>query len=407
MPQLKAARLLLDARGVATACAAALVLLAVPTPSPAASQQELARARAERQAVQQKLDRTVAAYDAAQAKLAKTQASIKANQAALAEAEKTAQIVEQRMSRRADSLYRMGPAAIFQYLLDAASFGDFGRRLTLIEAASNEDAIVLAHANKSRADIARLTSELEAQEAQERKLLDEMSAQTRTLSDSFAQAQTLETRLAADREAARRREAERAARAAAEAAQRARAQEEARKQEEARRKAEAAAKASPSPSSSPSSSPRSSPSPSPSAGPSAQILGTRTMRCPVDGPTSFTDTFGAPRSGGRTHQGVDMFAASGTPVAAMVEGSVLRKSSSAAGGISLYFTGNDGNEYFYAHLSGYAEISPGQKMQAGGHLGYVGNTGNAEGGPPHLHFEARPKGGAPVNPTSLVRRACG
>jgi murein DD-endopeptidase MepM/ murein hydrolase activator NlpD len=131
------------------------------------------------------------------------------------------------------------------------------------------------------------------------------------------------------------------------------------------------------------------------------------MRCPVDGPTSFTDTFGEPRSGGRTHQGVDMFAATGTPVAAIVDGSVLRKTSSPAGGITLYYTGGDGYEYFYAHLSGYADVSPGQKMSAGDRLGFVGDTGNAGGGPPHLHFEARPNGGAPINPTSIARKACG
>ena len=102
-----------------------------------------------------------------------------------------------------------------------------------------------------------------------------------------------------------------------------------------------------------------------------------------------------------------MFAPIGTPVAAIVDGSVLRKTSSAAGGVSLYYTGSDGYEYFYAHLKGYAEVSPGQKMAAGDHLGFVGDTGNAAGGPPHLHFEARPNGGAPVNPTSIARKACG
>ena len=101
-----------------------------------------------------------------------------------------------------------------------------------------------------------------------------------------------------------------------------------------------------------------------------------------------------------------MFAAEGTPVVAIVSGTVLRKASSPAGGISLYLSGGDGFEYFYAHLAGYAEISGGQKVEAGTRLGSVGATGNASGGPPHLHFEARPQGGAPVNPTGIVRKVC-
>lgn len=388
-------------RRLAAILAGCLALVSTATPSPAASQKELDQARAERQAVQKDLDKTVAAYNAAQTQLARTQASIKANQAALNEAETTARIVQHRLDRRADAIYRRGPVALFQYLMNAQSLGDFGRRLTLIEEASSEDALVLAHANKSRADIARLSEDLEQKGAREQKLLSDMSAQTSTLSANFGKAQALESRLVADQQTALRLEAERKAKAAADAAAKAKAEGEAKKkaEEEAKKKA-AQAKASPTPSAKP--------SPSPSANKAAAApLGTRTMRCPVDGPTSFTDTYGEPRSGGRAHQGVDMYAAMGTPVAAIVDGSVLRKASSGAGGISLYFTGGDGNEYFYAHLSKYAEVSPGDKMSAGDRLGSVGDTGNAQGGPPHLHFEVRPQGGAPINPTPTARKACG
>jgi peptidoglycan LD-endopeptidase LytH len=402
MPRPTFARLSRDGRlRLAAVLAASLALLSSATPSPAVSQKELDQARAERQAVQKDLDKTVAAYSAAQTQLAKTQASIKANQAALKEAETTARIVQHRVDRRADAIYRRGPVAFFQYLLNAESLGDFGRRLTLIEEASSEDVLVLAYANKSRADIARLSQDLEQQGDREQKLLSDMAAQTTALSSSFGKAQTLESKLVSDRETALRLEAERKAKAAAEAAAQKKAEEEAKKkaEEEAKKKA-AQAKPSPSPSVKQ--------SPSPSAARAAEVpLGTRTMSCPVDGPTSFTDTYGEPRSGGRAHQGVDMYAAMGTPAAAIVDGTVLRKASSGAGGISLYFTGSDGNEYFYAHLSKYAEVSPGQKLSAGDHVGFVGDTGNAQGGPPHLHFEVRPQGGAPVNPTPYARKACG
>ena len=109
----------------------------------------------------------------------------------------------------------------------------------------------------------------------------------------------------------------------------------------------------------------------------------------MDAPHSFRDSWGEPRSGGRRHQGVDIYAAHGAPVAAVVDGVILRMNRSSLGGIGLYLRGNDGNQYYYAHLAGYAQISAGQAVSGGTHIAYVGNTGNARGGPPHLHFEIR------------------
>ncbi|HEX2258404.1 MAG TPA: M23 family metallopeptidase, partial [Actinomycetota bacterium] len=131
------------------------------------------------------------------------------------------------------------------------------------------------------------------------------------------------------------------------------------------------------------------------------------LRCPVDGATSFTDTFGAPRSGGRRHMGVDMFAAEGTPLVAVTDGVILRKQSSPAGGLGVWLRGSNSTVYYYAHLSSYASISPGQKIGAGTRVGSVGSTGNAAGGPPHLHFEVQPGGGSPINPYPTAARACG
>jgi murein DD-endopeptidase MepM/ murein hydrolase activator NlpD len=102
-----------------------------------------------------------------------------------------------------------------------------------------------------------------------------------------------------------------------------------------------------------------------------------------------------------------MFAAQGTPVAAITDGVVIRRENSSAGGLGLRMRGSDSTEYYYAHLSGYTKYSAGQKVSAGDHMGYVGSTGNAAGGPPHLHFEVHPRGGPPVNPTPTARKACG
>jgi murein DD-endopeptidase MepM/ murein hydrolase activator NlpD len=124
------------------------------------------------------------------------------------------------------------------------------------------------------------------------------------------------------------------------------------------------------------------------------------------GPTrAYTDTWGAPRPGGRTHKGTDVFAPWGSPAYAVIDGVVRRESSSANGGLQLYLAGSDGNEYFYAHLSSYT-TRPGQHVSAGEQVARVGNTGDARYTSPHVHFEVHPGGGVPVDPYPYVRRFC-
>lgn len=123
--------------------------------------------------------------------------------------------------------------------------------------------------------------------------------------------------------------------------------------------------------------------------------------CPVQGGSAYGDTWGAPRSGGRRHQGVDMLAPTGTPLQAIVSGLVEHRSN-RLGGVTLVLFGDNGNRYYYAHLSAYEGI-PGRVEQAQV-IGYIGDTGNATG-TPHLHFEIRPGHGVPVNPYPSVRAA--
>jgi hypothetical protein len=123
------------------------------------------------------------------------------------------------------------------------------------------------------------------------------------------------------------------------------------------------------------------------------------------------DTYGDPRSGGRAHKGVDIFAAEGTPVLAADAGVVVQRDSGGAGGIALYQRGLDGRTiYYYAHLSGYrAGLKVGDLVRAGDTLGYVGSTGNVSGSP-HLHFAVftvtdpnRWARGRDLNPYVLLR----
>ena len=133
------------------------------------------------------------------------------------------------------------------------------------------------------------------------------------------------------------------------------------------------------------------------------IAGNGDWMCPVQGPRAFTNDWGNPRSGGRRHQGTDILAPRGTPVVASVSGTV-RGHNSRLGGISYYLQGDDGNEYFGTHLDSLSGVSG--RVSQGTVVGYVGNTGNARGGPPHLHFEIHPGGGRPVNPYPTLARYC-
>jgi peptidoglycan LD-endopeptidase LytH len=130
--------------------------------------------------------------------------------------------------------------------------------------------------------------------------------------------------------------------------------------------------------------------------------------CPVDGPVAFSDTWGAPRSGGRTHQGVDMMAARGTPIVAIYDGVIHRTNpvDTGLGGITVWLRRANGDLFYYAHLDGLADISPGQTVTQGQLLGWNGSTGNASDLFPHLHFEYHPGGGPAVNPYPLVRSLC-
>lgn len=125
--------------------------------------------------------------------------------------------------------------------------------------------------------------------------------------------------------------------------------------------------------------------------------------CPVNGATSFVDSFGDPRPGGRSHEGIDMIAARGTPVVAVHSGSVHRTGSSVGGlGVVLFHDG--GSDWtFYTHFDSYGSSGEGSHVSAGSTIGYVGNTGTTVY---HLHFEYHPGGGAAVNPYSALLGAC-
>ena len=162
----------------------------------------------------------------------------------------------------------------------------------------------------------------------------------------------------------------------------------------------------------------------PAAAPKAQLAAPRafltrpefvrpSILMPVLGvkPEKLRDTFTHARGNGRVHRALDIMAPRGTPVVAAVDGKIRKLFTSQAGGLTIYqFDVKEERVYYYAHLDRYADgLSEGQLVTQGSIIGYVGTTGNAPEGSPHLHFsiEVLPPSkqwwkGEPVNPYPLL-----
>lgn len=125
---------------------------------------------------------------------------------------------------------------------------------------------------------------------------------------------------------------------------------------------------------------------------------------PVEGvrQRALRDTWHGARSEGRKHEGIDIFAKRGTPVLSSTEGIVTQVGTNRLGGLVVWVLGPGGQRHYYAHLEGYADVEAGMRIEAGRVLGYVGNSGNARGTPPHLHYGVYDTGGA-INPYPLLK----
>lgn len=118
----------------------------------------------------------------------------------------------------------------------------------------------------------------------------------------------------------------------------------------------------------------------------------------------LADTFGAPRSGGRKHLGVDIFKPEGTPIHAIAGGTVVQGFDNSLGGKVVRIQGDDGRYYYYAHLKDHTmdHLKVGQHVNAGQVIGGVGHTGDAAGTPNHLHLQVR-ENGQWINPYEFLQ----
>ena len=116
----------------------------------------------------------------------------------------------------------------------------------------------------------------------------------------------------------------------------------------------------------------------------------------------FVDSWGNPRSGGRSHQGIDIFARKDTPVLSTTSGLVIRVGTNRLGGQVVWILGPGLERHYYAHLNRYGAFQVGDRVDPGDVIGYAGNTGNARGGPVHLHYGIY-RAGAAQNPYPRLR----
>ncbi len=126
---------------------------------------------------------------------------------------------------------------------------------------------------------------------------------------------------------------------------------------------------------------------------------------PVEGVAArrIADTFGAPRGRDRRHEGIDIFAPRGTPVLSSTMGVVVAVREGGLGGRQVWVLGPGRERHYYAHLEDWAEgLDVGDRVMPGDRLGSVGDSGNARGTPPHLHYGVYRPGGA-YDPLPLLR----
>ena len=295
-----------------------------------------------------------ARYEEAHADLERTREEIAATQRALTEARRRITGLQDQLDDRASAAYKLGSTSTWDVLLEAHDLSEFSDRLVYLDRIAQDDADLATRVGVISEELRRLETNLARLEEEQRVATEQAQREHQTLQDKLAEANEI--------------------------------LEEAEfklEQEQAAALVQAGIGGS-----------------GDAAGQIATVTGAGLQACPAPG-TSFGDSFGAPRSGGRSHAGVDMMGPYGGPIYAALPGSVSF-SSSSLGGNQAYVHSAGGTYTFYAHLQSYAGSS--RPVAAGELIGYIGDTGNATG-TPHLHFEYHPNGSL-VNPTPFVSAVC-
>ena len=301
---------------------------------------------------------------------------------------------EKKLEEVAVEMYMGSSTAASMQVLFSASDESYGAGVEYLRNVTGNDADVINQLRSFRVELDRQTGRLEEASAEQEVLTAELEAKAGDLQGQLVEAQAVYDGLVAQQAAE-----EEARRAAEEAARRA--------AEEAARNATTTTTPG-----SPDTTEGETDQPTATTTPPEEIPDTTPPppassggACPVAGAVSFSDSWGDPRSGGRSHQGVDMIAARNTPIVAIYSGTIERLTDGSLSGLAIRLRADGGDTFFYAHLEGFA-VSEGQSVSEGEVIGYNGSSGNAPEFLPHLHFEYHPGGGGPVNPYPLVRDLC-
>ena len=419
-------------RSLLAVTALVLTVSAAAIPAPAqTTEEELVRVEAELARIQAEVQQLTDEYQAAWAAEADLAFRISNLESAIAAYGVEQRRLQDQIRERAVDLYMSGAAGNdLAALMISASLSDIDIRTEYLDDAREQDQVLFNALEVLTRQLSEAADTLHLSREEQQELLARLEEVSVGLSERLAAGQEAYLRLEERRAQEIIAQAEADARAQAEAEARAQAEAEAEARAQAEAEAEAARQATSTTSSTTTAvavttaptteatttttevdvtdTTLAPPTTLPADGPVTSDPPSGPMACPVDGFHSFTDTWGAPRSGGRTHQGVDMLADRGTPVVAVEDGTIHRMSNNRRGGIAVWLDGNGGDRYYYAHLDAWAPgLKVGQMVSRGESLGTVGTTGNAPAHIPHLHWEFHPDGERPVNPTPLARELCG
>jgi murein DD-endopeptidase MepM/ murein hydrolase activator NlpD len=319
-------------------------------------------ARAKVADAQRAADAAAARYEEAIGRLEQLGADIEDRKARIAAGKKEAAELSVLAERRAVTAYVGRDTLTGSFLIEGGDPLDEVRRQKLLARTKEEEDDAVARLVALNADLAHDQRQLEVQRVEQERLVEQVEEEQVVVQAQLQEAQQavelLEEQLRREEEAARAREL--AAAAAREASNRDNGRDY------------------------------------------SGAYVTTGIVCPVQGAVSFIDSWGAPRHQG-AHQGVDLMAATGTPNVAVVSGDVTYKGGGTSG-LGAYLHGDDGNLYYYFHLSAYEGGA--RHVSQGEVIGFVGNTGDARYTAPHTHFEIHPGGGAAVNPYPSVAAVC-
>ncbi len=316
--------------------------------TPSQKQEKLEEKKKEKEKVkedikkaEEELNKLILDYEIAWADLSDTEIVLQEIQFKLSEAELELNKAQSALDSRLSGIYKNGKVQFLEVLLNSKSFEDFLSRLTLLTRIGQRDRQTLEEVSYLKEVIERQQADLSVKRQEQNRLVRELDRKKRQVEAKMNHLKELQKKIEEEIEEIKRL-----------------------------------------------------------ATVSWQNFSTKNFVFPVGQPHSYVDTWHAPRSGGRLHQGTDIFAPFNTPLYACVDGVIFQWEpvDDDLGGISLWIRGNDGHEYYYAHLSGFPPgITNGVKVKAGQIIGYNGNTGNARTTPPHLHFQIHPNGGSAIN----------